>query len=88
MNTKNTPQALNGNDDSAIEKIFCCSQCGREGLDPRFSKYRVDKIYHEADTYICDHCPSIFVVYDLGENRYYRQELSRCLLNNANDIPY
>ena len=71
-----------------MKKAECCSQCGKEGVDPKFSKYLVPALYYTPDIYICDDCPTIWVVYDIGEGKFHRQELSRDILKEENILPF
>ena len=88
MTNNKSNQAKNKSNLLGIKKEECCSQCGNEGVDPKYSKYVLPKLFYTIDVFICDLCQTIWVVHDTSDDQYYRQELSRDILKEQNVLPF
>lgn len=65
-----------------------CTKCGQEAVQSKYSKYVMPAEYQARYVYICDRCPSIFVLCNLGKGDFYRQDLSDRLLKDEYILPF
>ena len=74
--------------DFVIDKRYCCQKCGKTAKHYSYSKYFLPPKLQVPWMYVCDDCPTLFILKDLNNGKYHRNDLPDSSFDEAEILPF
>ena len=84
---KSNPRNLKTKD-LDIDKRYCCRKCGKPAKHYSYSKYSLPYECQVPWMHVCDNCPTLFILKNLDDGKYHRNDLPSSILEKARILPF